>query len=314
MDKPIKHHFVPRVYLKYFAKRKNKKDYIIYCLNKGQQEAYPANTKDVAMEYHYNRVKSGELLPPVPEEDELFYERRFKELIEDKWDSIVNKFTATVTLSKQKVLSREIKLLLGEIIIIQLLRSPQVRNLSYKRGGDRCKKVINEMEPVIRGIGHPELLKKFTKAKSRFHYSNDFAKSAHLAAATDENRIKHMTELLVDNRFWFVYKNTNYKSFPFITSDNPVVFYNPISQKYGIGPNGIEYQNTIIMFPLTPKYLIITFHNNSPLGVLNSGVGDEFIDVDDSIVYNMNIHQVNQCSEKVFFPPDFGEAINRENA
>jgi hypothetical protein len=311
MDKPHKHHFVPCVYLKYFAKQKDKKNYIIYCINKGQTKIFPTNTRDVAMEYEYNTVKSSKYLPAIPEGDELYYENKYKEIIEDNWDSIVNNFTAHLTMTcNASPLQRETKLQLGKLMIIQLLRTPQARKLTNERGYNSCQKVFKKLTPIINEIGDKKILKSYNKLKREFRYTDDFAKSAHLLATTDEQRIEKLAKILICTRVWFVYKNPNYKVFPFITSDNPVVFYNPISNEYGLGPNGIDNPYTITIFPVTPKYLIITFHKHSPLGLFAHNMQDECHNIGDELVYTMNKHQFIQCTRQIYIPPEYGEQFS----
>ncbi len=307
-----RHHFVPQVYLKYFAKKKKGKKYFIYVFDYKQGKTYPKNVKDVAYQKDYNRVHSEKNLPPVPDNNELYYEEKFRTLIENDWNSIVHRFTATCTLSpKKKILSHEMKFLLAKLIMIQSLRTPIARAKTREIAKKSCQKVFDELTPIINKSTREDLKQAFFSMKRDFQLTDDLVKAFHLSATTDNDRIERMAHLLVQRRVWVVYRSPDIKNFPFITSDNPVVFYNPISDKYGIGPNGIDVNTTVIGFPVTPRYYIYSFHKESPLGDISS-CADECIDVDPEIIRIVDAHQTNQCYEHVFLPPELGKSWMKE--
>ena len=241
-----------------------------------QNKTFPRNICDIGYGKNYNRVHNGKYLPAVPDDNELYYEKKFQELIENDWDSIVHSFMAICTLStEQKKLSYEMKYALARFIVIQTLRTPIAREFTRKIGLETSQRLFANLTP-------------------------------------DNKRIEEFAKRLVQSRIWVAYRSPDKHVFPFITSDNPVVFYDPISGKYGIGNNGIEVNTTIIGFPVTPEYYIITFHKISPLGDISSVVGDECITVDSKIVANLDRHQTNQCYRQVYIPLDLGEDIMNE--
>ena len=315
MAESLKHHFVPQVYLRYFAKERERKkgEYFLYVFDKTQDKTFPRNIDEIGYEKNFNRVHEGRFLPPVPDNNELHYEKKFQELIENDWNSIVHQFTATCTLSTQKkVLSDDMKFMLAKLIMIQSLRTPVARGITRSIGPKSCKKVFDELTPIIRDLPRDDLKKAFRKMKREFSFKEDQVKSFHLLVTTDNDRIERMAHILVRNRVWVVYRSPNVKYFPFITSDNPVVFYNPILDKYGIGPNGINVTTTVIGFPITPQYYIYSFHKKSPLGDFSCTVGDECIDVDPDIIGIIDRHQTNQCYRQVYLPQEIGEEMMNE--
>ena len=143
MNEQKNHHYVPQVYLRYFAKeRKNKKDdYYLYVFDKIQNKVFPQNVKDIGCKINYNRVHNGKYLPPVPDNNELHYENKFRKLIENDWNSIIHKFTATCTLSQQKkILSDDMKFMLAKLTHLTTTatmrgNSPKQRSCFIKRRG-----------------------------------------------------------------------------------------------------------------------------------------------------------------------------------
>lgn len=83
MSKVKKHHYVPQVYLRYFSKQKGKNSNIISVVEKKTGKFFVSNIADIAMENNYNRAKEGRFLPEVPIGNELHYEKKFQELIEN---------------------------------------------------------------------------------------------------------------------------------------------------------------------------------------------------------------------------------------
>lgn len=313
MKDPTKHHYVPKVYLKYFAKERKKDEFFLYVYDKLQNKTFPRNIDDIGYGKNYNRVKSGKYLPPVPDNNELYYEKKFQKLIENDWNSLVNQFTATCTLStKKKILSHDLKFMLAKLMIIQALRTPNARELTREKAPLSTQKVFDALTPVIRNFSREDLKKSFNTMKQDFSFSEEHVKSFHLLATTDDNRIERMARIMVQSRIWIVYKSPDIINLPFITSDNPVVFYNPISDKYGIGPNGINVKTTVIGFPITPQYFIITFHKESPLGDFSEAIGDECLTVEPDIIAKIDRHQVKQCSRQVYLPQDIGEFWMKE--
>ena len=313
MKESSSHHFVPRVYLKYFATKRKSNDYFLYVYDKMKNKTFPRNICDIGYGKNYNRVHNGKYLPAVPDDNELYYEKKFQELIENDWDSIVHSFMAICTLStEQKKLSYEMKYALARFIVIQTLRTPIAREFTRKIGLETSQRLFANLTPIIRDVPRDDIKEAFFKMKRDFRFNEDEVKSYHLLVTTDNKRIEEFAKRLVQSRIWVAYRSPDKHVFPFITSDNPVVFYDPISGKYGIGNNGIEVNTTIIGFPVTPEYYIITFHKISPLGDISSVVGDECITVDSKIVANLDRHQTNQCYRQVYIPLDLGEDIMNE--
>lgn len=310
MNEPNKHHYVPQVYLRYFAKERKKKEFILYVYDKRQDKTFPRNIKDIGYEKNYNRVHNGKYLPPLPDDNELHYENKFRELIENDWNSIVHKFTATCTLSQQKkILSDDMKFMLAKLIVIQVLRTPYARELTRKVGLKSSKELFDELTPIIKSVPRDDIIKSFSKMKREFTFNEEQTKAFHLFATTNNDRIEEFANMLVQNRIWVVYRSPNKEFFPFVTSDNPVMLYNPISRRYGIGNNGIENNFTIIGFPVTPEYYIISFHKKSPLGDFSIENGDRCVTVESKTVAVLDRHQTNQCFRQVYLPKYLGESL-----
>ena len=304
MNEPSKHHFVPQVYLRYFAKERKKKEFILYVYDKIQNKIYPKNIKDIGYKKDYNRVKIGKYLPQVPNDDVLYYENRFRELIENDWNSIVHNFTATCTLStQQKVLSYDMKRLLAKLILIQLMRTPSARELTRKIGIESSKELFDKYTPLFDYLPRNDIKKSFIKMKREFIFDEEQTKLHHLLAATNCKKAEMLSNAFIQKRAWIVYMSPDFMRFPFYTSDNPVVFYNLFLDKHGFGLNGINVNTSIIGYPVTPQYFIITFHKELFLSKPFIDLEDKCIIVSSRLIKLINNHQITQCNRQVYIPP-----------
>ena len=82
MKESSSHHFVPRVYLKYFATKRKSNDYFLYVYDKMQNKTFPRNICDIGYGKNYNRVHNGKYLPAVPDDNVHYYEKKFQENLE----------------------------------------------------------------------------------------------------------------------------------------------------------------------------------------------------------------------------------------
>ena len=315
MRESYRHHFVPQVYLRFFAKERETKkgEYYLYVYDTIQDKTFPSNVKDIGYKNDYNRVLISKYLPPVPDGNELYYEKKFQELIENDWNSIVHQFTAacTMTTSKKK-LSYDMKFMLAKLIIIQSLRTPDARKITRSIGLKRRQELFDELNPIIQNSQREDFIQAFSNLEKAFSFDDEHSKSFHLWATTDNTRIDRLAKLIVQNRIWMVYRSPDIIHFPFITSDNPVVFYDPTLNKYGIVPNGIDTNTTIIGFPVTPQYYIITYHKKSPLCDVDNEIGDECVTIEPEIIRVLDRHQTNQCYRQVYIPTELGESMMKE--
>ena len=91
------------------------------------------------------------------------------------------------------------------------------------------------------------------------------------------------------------------KTYPFITSDNPIIFYNYLSGEKGFGYNGLARHGTIIIYPLTKELLLVLYPNH----LLFNGIkyiSDKLIFLNDELfIKKINDLQYTQCYRQIYY-------------
>lgn len=66
---------------------------------------------------------------------------------------------------------------------------------------------------------------------------------------------------------------------------------------------GINVNTSIIGYPVTPQYFIITFHKELFLSKPFIDLEDKCIIVSSRLIKLINNHQITQCNRQVYIPP-----------
>lgn len=195
------------------------------------------------------------------------------------------------------VITEEQKILLSINIVIQMFRGKHAR--IYE------KKLYNELFPEI-----------FSDAKKRFpemnenveqrlfqKYSTDdnYFKAISMKIKFDDKRMKNLSEILVRRNFVFYRINGHASSF--VTSDNPVIFMDLVTQNVKPFSNGLINPTTIVYFPISPKLLLTVYHPNVFWGCLNNmDCSLQIIDslCDKNFIDTCNIKRFEHCDKYVY--------------
>lgn len=298
MGKAKKHHYVPKAYLNYFAREQQ-----IYVFDKTTEKGFKSNINDVAERHNYNKVGNGRFVIEPPEDNPLFYEYKYAELIERRIPRILNNLSAVCTLIPNLttcVLTDKQKYELARMIIVQLLRTPISREYTFELGKPIVSKKINQFREELEQIDLPDRNSIFS-VLDEFEYSRSFSDSVHLYSTTSEERIEQFCKLLISNHVWVIYRNDRYPYLPFVTSDHPVIMYNMGNQHVGFGNNGLDNMTTVISMPLTPKYMVSLYHRDFFWGQYLQSCENKCISVDDeTFIMNQNFLQIRQCDRQIY--------------
>lgn len=161
MNEAKKHHFVPQAYLNFFAKETRANKYRIGVYDKIENKFYCRNVADVAEIRDYNRI--GEMdssIFVVPENNPLFYEEYYSELIEKDIPGIIRDIQGCCILYNygKTILDSARKNRVAKMIAIQILRTQKVRDYLFQvvepvfyRTKERLKNEFEELPyPHIR--------------------------------------------------------------------------------------------------------------------------------------------------------------------
>lgn len=293
MSNPRKHHYVPQVYLKNFAKKKDH-SWMVYVRDKELENCYNADIKSIAMEKDYNTV--------LKLEDKYYWEHFYStgiELLMSKvlTSTIINCNCAFIK-NESLILNKRLKYDLGKILITQLLRTKKARNHQLE--------ISNKVVPSVINFLKVQLVNKLTLEQEEilnsFELTEDLFKDIDLKIINDEKRVNKFVNILMD-KVWIIYKNINYQQLPFITSDNPVVMYNINNKSTSSKVNGIAKRYTIIYYPLSSQLLLSIYDHGLFWGELNkydNKILELDIKKDSKFINNINLLQYKQCIRQVY--------------
>lgn len=217
MSQAKKQHYVPRFYLKNFSINSNRKT--IQCLDKINLRSHISDFGPIAQEEKFNESEFQDI------EDDL-------SKIENNAGYLINNFLDD---PKYKRLNSEpFKLKLAYFILIQLIRTKEIRN-----------RPIDGINSLKSYMADKYDLKDFEIEKYDQLLNKEEIKEAHLDFIQDDN-----LDLLegIFCKKWILLKNQT--SMNFWTSDNPVVKYNPY------GNLGLIVEGIQLFFPLSPKFCL----------------------------------------------------------
>lgn len=227
-NKTKKQHYVPQFYLKNFS-NKNKDEFFIHCYDIDNNKTYPANIKNIAEERYFYKVG-----------DENFEE--FFQKTEELASPIINNLSKHGKIKTLNIIKNRKRLSL--FLAVQFLRTKEMREdllENFSKISTHLQKhdLSNEMKLVVEQIDE----------KNIKHNQMGFIAHASL---------KMIDEL--DFKKWVLLKNKT--KVDFLTSDNPVVLYNPH------GFLGFASAYIQIFYPINPKLCLCLL---DPLNYLSFG-------------------------------------------
>ena len=274
-----RNHFVSRGYLRFFAK-----DGKITVKDKESRNTYVTNIENVCVKKNiYNCIENNE---------ELSWESFYTNI-----DNIIPKVIGK-TISNCKLLGinkplqdKKLKEDLALIIVIQMLRTPE-RIFSQTETYD---KILNDFYKELKEsetIDKEKKLEFLEKLFSREYYKGFLLRDINMP----DRLVKYVTTLL--NKTWIIYRNN--LQYKFYTSDNPVVLYNFLDKSVGL-ENGIGRTDTIILYPISPEFLIELVPTQYLFGELFRKYNDKCILIEnDNFVKRMNQLQYQNAKRQIF--------------
>lgn len=247
-----KQHYVPQFYLKNFANANDQ----VYLFDKFTKKSFLANVRDIASErYFYDfpldqQENSSDGLTDADIEITYSYsDNSIDHQIVEKTLSVLESDFAKVlgeildAVRKRGPIDEEQKITLAYFITIQLLRTTGTRQM------------ITELSEILLSLtleAAPELAEQNLRIK----FNPKFVALEHATSMFDPNLQLEIMQILLGH-IWMI--GINDTDFPLYTSDEPVVKIAHNGPGYaGIGSFGIE-----IVFPITPKYILILADRNA---------------------------------------------------
>lgn len=310
-------HYVPRCYLKNFE-NKNKR---IYVFDKRLGVCRKQMIDNVASENHFYDVDINEFVnidgldPLVREELKI---KLMKNLNARTWEEAVARFDTKYMEKRMSGMEYHFEKFLKKII--DDVRSGNVVSLSDEEKKkmslyiaiqyQRTQTIRNDFEDMIRGTINA-IAKKESQFEGQIMLENESynilkkrIKCLHLMTMSDGTTIKKIADILYNHVWTF---HINKTSFPFYTSDSPVVpiphYFNPYVSCSGLESPGIE-----VVFPISSNLLLSMYDENDKQNKNRIDKSTDFITKEEDIKFynNYQLYYSNRC---VFSISDDFDAI-----
>jgi len=232
MGKKRRHHYVPEFYLKGFIDPADKPYIWIY--EKGNPKIKKATTKDIAIKKYYYSYRT-----PEGDKDSETVENFLAE-IERKVAPIFKK------IKHHKTLSDEERWLFSAFLASMMTRVPAFRNSTEKAIGNLVKRI----GPII---AYKES-KKIAERLLSGDYTIEVEVSPIFSLAMIPLSVRDFAPIFYKMTWSFFQATKNCK---FITSDNPLYFYDPTYNRkspYGVG---LIFKNIEVVFPISQELIFL---------------------------------------------------------
>lgn len=244
-DEPIRQHYVPKLYLKRFAIKNNKK-YEIYAYDKSKQKLFKTKIENVALE---NNFYTDENLS-----DKYYLEKYFGKKIEPNMEIFIRKlikiYSSYNVLNNDYLMSDELKIDFSYIIIFQLLRGKHTFEYGFKLAPVIVKekaKLINERF----GGFHLSMSDYFMEEVNQ----RGLVKNVLIEQLFNNDRMEFLTEIIF-NKKWTIYV---YSKDSLLTCDEPVIVRNSKTNKTKLFNVGLIKNHTEVYYAITPRILIYLY-------------------------------------------------------
>lgn len=297
MNEPIKQHYVPQSYLRFFS-QKRKTIWEVVVVDKKNQKTYIANVRDVAFERNFYTVEE---LGEKKYTYEVFYAEQVEPLISKTFKQLISNCITVFSKDRDIVISNDLRGRISIILVTQLLRTPKARSYQYDISKKIFPTVIDNTVKSLSSYISPEQKKKLQT------YNHDaLFKEIDMSIITDVNRIESFTEVIF-NKQWIVYLNNDYKKNPFVTSDHPVVQINMDSISTKLNDNGIARKNTIIHYPINSQLMLAIYDKQNFLFQFMDEMDGQLVylnsEKDSNYISKVNQMQYEQCIQHVIYKP-----------
>lgn len=244
-DEPIRQHYVPKLYLKRFAIKNNKK-YEIYAYDKSKQKLFKTKIENVALE---NNFYTDENLS-----DKYYLEKDFGKKIEPNMEIFIRKlikiYSSYNVLNNDYLMSDELKIDFSYIIIFQLLRGKH----TFEYGFKLAPVIVKEKAKLIN-----ERFGGFQLSMSDYFMEEvnqrGLVKNVLIEQLFNNDRMEFLTEIIF-NKKWTIYV---YSKDSLLTCDEPVIVRNSKTNKTKLFNVGLIKNHTEVYYAITPRILIYLY-------------------------------------------------------
>lgn len=245
MDEPIRHHYVPKLYLKPFIIPDTKN--LVWVFDKQTKRSFKRNINDVLLQRNFYTLEDNT--------DKYLWEKLYSNVLEPDYakqlNEIIEKCHTLAITTNAPIIDDQFKVDFSFSLTMQFLRTPTMRNY-----------MTQILPGVFEGVMKDELLAHTKKSELVINAlktmnPNDERIIKDLSFKTflfQEPLLKEFVNSF-SHRDWLFCMSVKAK--PFITSDNPIVTVNIINKTAGFMASSFNSQHTAFVFSLTPDICLL---------------------------------------------------------
>lgn len=305
-----KQHIVPQSYLKLFA-TETRPDHFMIGVGEYRNSEFNFYKNSIAnvgyIEYYYE----------VNQRSVNFWENRFAKEIEPYCTNYLPDLLQRIQEAPnyEAILTLGDKIRLGNYLCAQSLRVPSwIDNEGAKISNQTIKNfkfnALTHIPPYYSTKGRQE----YCAAVLRANFTNDEIKDIMLFSLMDSPNKQERIDALLE-KSWIIYSSPTHPYF--LTSDNPVVRYNPVKKSFRNGDNGLKNIDSEIFFPLSPSVLlqIVSSSNHKSFSSFDN-CKIELTNTNESLNFILYCNQFQQAQyyQHFFLPPALCKAEEAESA
>lgn len=285
-NKPTRQHHVPQVYLKNFCDLHG----CIAVMDKRERRIFSTGVRAVGAENDFYTLEKLE--------DPYCWEHTYASSIEPLMGKLLSKLISQTSILVQNgatVISPSEKAQLAVIMVGQLLRGKQSREYEQKLYADYLPEAIDKAKTLFGPLSNEQ-----NKLLEAFASDDYYFKQTAMDVTLDSDRIAQYAGIFCSRDF-LIYRIQG--NMEFITSDNPVMFINSITNNARPFANGLIKPTTMIYYPISPKLLLCAIHPLAYFGVL-SNQDCHLVNLDAckeiGFISSINKKQISQCYQHAF--------------
>ena len=294
----VRQHIVSQAYLKRFAQKNvNNSGANIAVYQKETDTLFISAVKRVAFEKNYYDITN--------KENTKYWEEHFATHIEPLYGNELTNIISSIMLSNsnENVLNPSQKFSLAMMIVFQIIRVPKFLKGRFQNGEVIFDETIREliqlmpMEFISKDI---EVLVDLKRERK------NLIKDITIELIAQHDMLVRLAKY-IENRTWLFYINNT--EIPFVTSDNPVLMFNFVTNSINREDVGIGRDDTIVYYPLTSRILLELLPQNEDYKRFDNSIivlGNEKL----KFVKSLNTGQLLVSHKQVFMHPRYSFSKN----
>lgn len=248
---PTRHHHVPKVYLKNFCLP----DDYIAVWDKKSRKVFSTGVNAVGVERDFYTLDKMD--------NPYFWEHIYADKVEPLMSEVISRILSRGNVLVQSgtvIMNTEEKAQLAVIMIMQMLRGKQCREYEREIFRNELPGIIEQAKRILGGFTKQE-----QELVDAFYKDEFYFKRSAMDVALSYERIFRYTRILCMRAFVCFYLCGTSE---FVTSDNPVMFFNERTADSTPFTHGLLQLETGICYPLSPKLLLWAVHPASLFNAL----------------------------------------------